>query len=107
MTWPRTITHVDPRLINGCCHPSKPLCDRCVDDCFKQLGGTAACRGEFWAMDLAKDPKLRAQPWPGATDKVMRIARQKCADLTRDERLLEQLAAELARWAERWWSGSG
>ena len=91
-------------LINGCCAIDHPLCDRCVVDTFAQLRGTAACRGEVWAMSLATRVP-RSIPWPAAgSEKVLAIARDKVRDLTKDERLLEKLAVELARWAARWWS---
>ena len=34
------------------------------------------------------------------------IARTKVADLARDPKLLERLAAELAKWAARWWGAA-
>jgi len=93
----------DSHLINGCCEVDKPLCDHCVVDTFAQLRGTAACRGEVWAMTLASR-RPRSTPWPTGSEKVLAIARRKVRDLTKDDRLLECLAVELARWAARWWS---
>jgi hypothetical protein len=73
------------------------LCDQCVDDGFAQLRGVAACRGEYWAAHLPAS----SRPWNAA--KAIAIARLKVADLARDPRLLERLAAELVRWAQRRW----
>jgi hypothetical protein len=92
----------DPSLVNGCC-TVRELCDRCRADTFAQLRGTAATRGEVWAMGLVgRIP--RDWTWPDHSDKVMAVARLKVADLTKDVGLLELLADELARWAQRWWS---
>ncbi len=43
------------------------------------------------------------QPWPAHDGRAAAIARRKVADLTRDRRLVELLAAELARWAAKRW----
>lgn len=66
------------------------------------LRGTAACRGEAWAESVARRCR-RDQPWP-RTPRAAAIARRKVEDLARDERLIELLAVELARWAERRWT---
>jgi hypothetical protein len=87
----------------GTCCSFDVLCDRCLEDLFAQLRGVAACRGEVWAMELAKVPHLRALPWPEDSERVLAIARAKIADLSRDERARDRLAGELARWAARWW----
>lgn len=80
------------------------MCDVHRAGQFEQLRGVVACRGEVWADEIAaKAPQLRCEPWPSGSEKVVAIARTKVADLTRDPQLLEQLAAELARWAERRW----
>jgi hypothetical protein len=81
------------------------LCDRCVDDGFAQLRGVAACRGEVWAMDIAKQCP-RARPWP-CTERARAIARRKVSDLCADQRLRSRLAGELERWAARWWGQAG
>lgn len=89
-------------MLCGCARDQ--LCDRCVDDAFAQLRGVAACRGEVWAMDVARRCP-RAQPWP-ATERVRAIARRKVGDLSSDARLAERLAGELERWAARWWQAA-
>jgi hypothetical protein len=81
------------------------LCDRCVDDAFAQLRGVAACRGEVWAMDVAKTC-TRTRPWP-CTERARQIAWRKVTDLSADQRLRDRLARELARWAARWWDQAG
>jgi hypothetical protein len=81
------------------------LCDRCVDDAFAQLRGVAACRGEVWAMDVAKT-FARTRPWP-CTERARQIAWRKVTDLSADQRLRDRLASELARWAARWWDQAG
>ncbi|MBA3392127.1 MAG: hypothetical protein H0T89_05755 [Deltaproteobacteria bacterium] len=90
-------------MVCGCARDE--LCDRCLDDAFAQLRGVAACRGEVWAMDVARQVP-RTRPWP-ATDRATSIARRKVGDLSSDPRLAARLAAELERWAARWWSGPG
>jgi hypothetical protein len=42
------------------------------------------------------------QPWP-QTERMLAIAAGKVEDLARDPKLLEMLAAELARWAAKRW----
>lgn len=84
----------------GC--PRDQLCDVCFQGSWENLRGVAATRGEVWAMDLARRMRID-QPWPDGSPKVLAISRRKVADLSRDGRLLEELAAELARWAARWW----
>lgn len=86
------------------CRAGDVLCDLCRDGLYAQLRGVAACRGERWAVYLAKRNDLRGQPWPEGSDKVLAIARVKVADLTRDPQLLELLAEELAAWAARRWA---
>ena len=81
------------------------LCDRCVDDAFAQLRGVAACRGEVWAMDVARTC-TRTRPWP-STERARAIARRKVSDLCTDPRLRSRLAGELERWAVRWWDQAG
>lgn len=85
----------------GC--PRDGLCDRCVDDVFAQLRGVAACRGEVWAMNLARRCR-RDLPWPAFEGRTRELARAKISDLTGDPRLAERLARELASWAARWWT---
>lgn len=46
---------------------------------------------------------LRAKPWPPYEGRAAELARAKVADLTRDPKLREQLAVELAAWAARRW----
>jgi len=80
------------------------LCDRCVDDGLAHLRGVAACRGERWALTVAaRCPRLRGRPWPAYDGRAAELARRKVADLTRDDRLRELLAVELAAWAARRW----
>lgn len=87
-------------MLCGCARDQ--LCDRCVDDAFAQLRGVAACRGEVWAMAVAKTCP-RTRPWP-CSERARAIARRKVADLAADERLCARLASELERWAARWWA---
>lgn len=86
------------------CVSTSELCKLCRGGWFDQLKGVAACRGEVWADELARDPKLARLPWPIGSEKVTTIARTKVADLTHDPELLELLAGELAKWAERRWA---
>ena len=78
------------------------LCELCFLGAWDNLRGTAATRGEVWAMRVAERVS-RSRPWPSGSDRVLEIARSKVVDLSRDPRLRERLALELARWAERWW----
>ena len=89
----------------SCCADPAKLCDRCRADRFAQLRGVAACRGEVWAMDIARR-RGRDVAWPTGSEAILAIARLKVDDLARDHELVEQLAGELVRWAERWWSSA-
>ena len=85
----------------GC--PREHLCTRCSDDGFAQLRGVAACRGEVWAMDVARRAPA-PRPWPAFEGKAAALALGKVGDLTPDPGLADRLARELAHWAARWWS---
>lgn len=85
-----------------CPCPRDLLCDRCRADSFAQLRGVAARRGEGWADDLVRTI-YREQPWPTGSEKMLGIARRKVEDIATDLKLREELAAELARYAERRW----
>jgi hypothetical protein len=84
------------------CPPDK-LCDACCDSAFMQSKGVAACRGESWAREVARKVS-REIPWPAHEGKARDIALRKVEDMTRDARLRELLAAELAAWAAKAWS---
>jgi hypothetical protein len=86
----------------NCSCSREALCDRCVEDGFAHLRGVASCRGEVWAARVARETST-SQPWPAHAGRAADIARRKIADLTRDPRLAERLAAELARGAARRW----
>ena len=86
-----------------CDCPRDRLCRLCFEGAFANLRGTSACRGEVWAQRVAQVID-RKRPWPSHDGKAAAIARDKVADLAIDPRLREELAAELARWAARWWT---
>ncbi len=79
------------------------LCSRCSDDAFAQLRGVAACRGEVWAMDVARRFTIM-RPWPAFAGRAADLARTKVIDLASDPALVDRLARELAHWAARWWT---
>jgi len=86
----------------GCCTRDK-LCDRCLEDTLAQLRGVAACRGENWANRVAARVSTRSA-WPPFEDaRCGRLARDKVADLTRDDRLATELARLVHQWAARRW----
>jgi len=87
-------------MLCGC--PANRLCDRCREQMFSQLKGTAACRGEAWADRVAGEVS-RDRGWPPHAGRPAELARGLVRDLTRDDGLLELLAAELAKWAARRW----
>jgi hypothetical protein len=92
-------------VAHGHCPPDK-LCDRCLEDAFGQFKGIAACRGEAWARDVARKVR-REMPWPSFEGKAKAMAIGRVADMTRDARLREKLAAELAAWAAKAWGAAG
>lgn len=79
----------------------------CRDGLFSQLRGTAACRGEGWAAELAEKRRDPWVPWPAGSAKVREAAVVRVADLTRDLRLREQLVDELIAWASKRWNAMG
>lgn len=86
-----------------CPCPRDALCGPCRASLFAQLKGTAACRGEAWAERVARQvPQSRV--WPPHEGRAAELARGLVRDLTRDAKLLDMLAAELAWWAARRWS---
>lgn len=86
-----------------CDCPRDRLCDLCFQGAWENLRGVAATRGEVWADDVARRVRTR-RPWPAYGGRTAAIARRKVADMTRDPRLLEDLAIELASWAARRWA---
>jgi hypothetical protein len=84
--------------------PLDALCDACADSWFAQLRGVAASRYQ-WALDVAARVP-RARPWPSDSPRSRVIARRRVADLARDPRLRERLAAEAERAAAECWDAS-
>lgn len=79
------------------CGARSPLCDRCVDATFAQLGGVANIRGYDWGRAIRR--VMPGQPWPAyeESERVQAIARRKVEELARgDERLLDLLARTCA-----------
>jgi hypothetical protein len=83
--------------------PPHALCDACLETAFSQMRGIAACRGESWSHDVARKVS-REMPWPSFEGKAKAMAIGRVADMTRDTRLREKLAAELAAWAAKAWA---
>jgi hypothetical protein len=84
------------------CRATAALCDRCVADGFAQLRGVAANRGHWGVDDVLARVRTR-DPWiDGARARAW--ARRRVADLTRDGRLHELLAAEAGRAAAKRWA---
>lgn len=97
------MTHMRVSLVCSC--PRTELCDTCLAGAWDNLRGVAACRGDVWAESVAaRTKRSRLTPWPAHEGRAAAIARRKVADLTGDPRLLDRLAAELARAAARCWS---
>ena len=78
------------------------LCRTCLAGAFDNLRGVAACRGEVWAMDVARRCGF-VRAWP-ASAKAHDIAARKVSDLGSDPVLVAKLAEVTAHWAQRWWS---
>lgn len=83
-------------------HRCSPLCDTCLREQLGQFAGVAQARGESWARAVA-DVIPIDRAWP-RTLKMRAIARRKVDDIARDEQLIELLADEVVRGAERWWN---
>ena len=79
------------------CGAQSPLCDRCLDATFAQLGGVAKVRGHDWGRAVRQ--VMPGQPWPTfeESERVQAIARRKVEELARgDDRLLDLLARACA-----------
>lgn len=85
------------------CGKQPPLCDACVAADIDHLRGVARSRGMAWAQDVARELPNRKTPWPPFDGKCARIARLKVLNLSRDDRVREQLARECHSDAARWW----
>ena len=68
------------------CDHGAPLCDYCIADSLRYLGGTARARGANRAQAISRVIPLD-RPWPATTDRIRAMARRKVAGLTSDERL--------------------
>lgn len=93
-------------IMELCCPRSDSLCDRCIADALAQMSGVAACRGEFWAMKVSERCAIR-RPWPPYEGRCRELALRRVFDLASDERLREQLAMLVVKWASRWWERAG
>jgi hypothetical protein len=59
--------------------------------------------GQCWAERICRG-ELRAEPaWPERGEKTIRIARRLVASLSKDPRLLDDLAAACSSGAAAWW----
>lgn len=83
------------------CWSTAERCELCRDGLFAQLRGSAALRGERYADELAARRGTRGYMAP---EQLLAVARERCADLSSDRKLLELLAAEFLVWAERRWA---
>jgi len=86
------------------CEGVSPLCDRCVDEKFDQLCGTAGARGYAWGQQVAAELERRGRtlpPWPAFAGRCREIAMRKIAGLVDDARLLQQLAQACWKDARR------
>jgi hypothetical protein len=79
------------------CGGRPPLCDACVAQDLEQLGGTARARGWAWAGRVIAQVGT-SKPWPAFAGRCAELARGKVTDLSRDPRVLEELAR--ACWDE-------
>lgn len=81
------------------------LCDEHVNRDVETLRGVARSRGMAWAQDVAREIGRREAPavWPPFEGKCARLARLKVSNLSKDERVLEQLARECHGDAARFW----
>ena len=86
---------------HDCTCPDAQLCTPCYGRALLAARGQAAVIGQCWAEAVCRG-ELRREPWPD-TDRSRAIARRLVASLTRDPRMLDELAAECWRGAAAWW----
>lgn len=84
----------------GCVRSS--LCDACLAQSYGWHAGTAACRGEAWALKVARSIAPH-EPWP-MTPKARQIAERWVSDLADDARLRVQLGEQVLTYAARRWA---
>ena len=88
-------------IICGC--PRDHLCQQCFNQSLFWLLGGAACRGDRWALNVAKLVRPD-KPWPEYEGKVVTIANRYVYDMTSDERVREVFAEACWESAQKQWT---
>lgn len=88
----------------GCTCERERLCDTCLEVSYGQLAGVAMRRGDVWAERVIRDGRDRRLPWWPHEGAARARARAIVAELGRDDRLIERLAAACAAQAAKRWA---
>jgi hypothetical protein len=88
------------------CWSTGTKCEACVAMLRSQLGGGAQCRGDAWAVRVARAVGVRGiqeNEWPD-TPKARALARKQVIDFDRDDRLASAFARLAYHAAKRRWN---
>jgi hypothetical protein len=80
-----------------------PLCDTCVARVVGYSTGVAAARGVTWGRRIRARHRPADPPVNFTTPRALAIARRYLADVTRDERVRDQLVPWVVAAAEAEW----
>lgn len=87
-----------------CTCPRTNLCDDCLTRALMWFPGVAAARGHRWASSVAeRRPGLLDRSWPPLEGRAAVLAASKVVELSRDQRVLVHLLAELDAAARKRW----
>jgi hypothetical protein len=84
------------------CDPAE-LCDACLGRERFAKRGMADVIGQCWAERVCRGEHQARAAWPEREGRTLAIARRKVAQLARDPRLVDELAAVCSRGAAAWW----
>jgi hypothetical protein len=85
------------------CDPAA-LCDACLGRERFAKRGQADVIGQCWAERVCRGDYRAREVWPEREERTLAIARRKVAELARDSRLVDELAAVCSRGAATWWA---
>lgn len=92
---------------HDCTCPDTELCASCFGRALLAALGQAAVIGQCWAERVCRGELRARDAWPEHDERTLAIARRKVASLTRDPRMIEELARACSSAAAAWWERRG
>ena len=86
----------------ACC-PDDQLCEHCYGRELLVKRRQAGVIGQCWAERICRGELCARPAWPEHDDKAIGIARRLVSTLSKDPRLIHELAAACSRGAAMWW----